>query len=318
MESDYDGAWKDLLHRRLREVLECFFPKVAEAIEWKHQPEYLEQELRELVVGDEAKANRVDLLVKVQMHDGCSQILYLHIEIQSFEEREFSKRVALCNYRLRAAIGEDVISLVILADLNPRWKPEEYRHERLGCEIVFRFPCCKLLEILPRIENDCSFPALAARAQIEALQTSAHPDKRLAARWKLTRKLYEVGWKKEEIYEAFRLLSWMMKLPDTEYLIYKKKVITYEKEKLMHTAPLLDFEIYAMKEGLKKGLKQGRQEGLKEGQQKMILELLELRFGDVPKGLAEAVRAIHKTRPLEDLFRTAATCASMEGFSEQL
>jgi len=270
------------------------------------------------VVGDEAKANRVDLLVKVQMRDGRSQILYLHIEIQSFEEREFSRRVALCNYRLRAAIGEEVISLVILADLNPRWKPEEYRHERLGCEIVFRFPCCKLLEILPRIENDCSFPALAARAQIEALQTSAHPDKRLAARWKLTRKLYEVGWKKEEIYEAFRLLSWMMKLPDTEYLIYKKKVITYEKEKLMHTAPLLDFEIYAMKEGLKKGLKQGRQEGLKEGQQKMILELLELRFGDVPKGLAEAVRAIHKTRPLEDLFRTAATCASMEGFSEQL
>jgi len=32
-----------------------------------------------------------------------------------------------------------------------------------------------------------------------------------------------------KLYEAFRLLSWMMMLPDTEYLIYKEKVATYEK-----------------------------------------------------------------------------------------
>jgi len=139
-------------------------------------------------------------------------------------------------------------------------------------------------------------------------------------------KLYEAGWKKEEIYEAFRLLSWMMMLPDTEYLIYKKKVVTYEKENSMNTAPLLDFEIYAMKEGLEKGLKKGmqkgRQQGLQQGRQeerqKMILELLELRFGNVSNGLAEAVRAIHKARRLEDLFRTAATCVSMEAFSAEL
>jgi len=123
-------------------------------------------------------------------------------------------------------------------------------------------------------------------------------------------KLYEVGWKKEEIYEAFRLLSWMMMLPNTEYLIYKKKVITYEKEKLMHTAPLLDFEIHAMKEG--------REEGRQEQSQKMILELLELRFGEVPKGLAEVVRTISKEKELTDLFKTAATCADMETFTAEL
>jgi len=113
-------------------------------------------------------------------------------------------------------------------------------------------------------------------------------------------------------------LSWMMMLPNTEYLIYKKKVITYEKENSMNTAPLLDFEIYAMKEGREEGRKEGLQQGRQEERQKMILELLELRFGDVPKGLAESVRAMYQTRRLEDLFRTAATCVSMEAFSAEL
>ena len=31
-------------------------------------------------------------------------------------------------------------------NLDPTWKPVEYRYERLGCETTFRFPCCKLLE----------------------------------------------------------------------------------------------------------------------------------------------------------------------------
>jgi len=86
----------------------------------------------------------------------------------------------------------------------------------------------------------------------------------------------------------------------------------------MNTAPLLDFEIYAMKEGLEKGLEKGLKKGLQQGRQDMILELLELRFGEIPKGLPEVVRTISKKKQLEDLFKTAATCADMETFSAKL
>ena len=32
VKSDYDGAWKDLLHRRLPEILSCYFPMISAAI----------------------------------------------------------------------------------------------------------------------------------------------------------------------------------------------------------------------------------------------------------------------------------------------
>jgi len=91
MPSDYDGAWKDLLHARFLEALTCYFPEVAEAIDPASEPEFLDQELRELKIDPQAVDNRVDLLVRVGMRDGRSGLLYLHLEVQSFrEEGSFS------------------------------------------------------------------------------------------------------------------------------------------------------------------------------------------------------------------------------------
>lgn len=91
MGSDYDGAWKDLLHRRLQDTVTCYFPGISGEIDWSHLPEFLDQELRELAIDDEAQDNRVDVLVKVRMLDGDSQRLYLHLEVQSFREEGFPK-----------------------------------------------------------------------------------------------------------------------------------------------------------------------------------------------------------------------------------
>jgi hypothetical protein len=66
--------------------------------------------------------------------------------------------------------GGDVVTLAVLADLQADWKPDTYRYSRLGCEVMFRFPVCKLLEILPSLEEDTSLPALAAKAQIAAIR----------------------------------------------------------------------------------------------------------------------------------------------------
>ena len=268
MPSDYDGAWKDLLHRRLREVLACYFPAVAGAIDWSVTPEFLEQELRALAVESSRVNNRTDLLVRVRLRDGDLQVLYLHIEVQSFREPGFAQRMARSFHGIRASCGEDVVTLVVLADLDPTWKPVEYRYERLGCETIFRFPCCKLLEILPQMEGDISFPALAARAQIEALRTSRHPDKRRIVRWRLTRSLYDSGYGRAEIQEAFRLLAWMMRLPEPELLTFRQELIDYEKAKGMPV--LTDIEEYVMKEARQ----EGRQEGLLVGKIQLLQEML--------------------------------------------
>jgi len=96
MASDYDGAWKDLLGNHLRESLECFFPAVATAIDWREDPAFLEQELRELAITPDASGNRVDLLVSVRLLTGASQLIYLHLEVQTFFEEGFAARVHGC------------------------------------------------------------------------------------------------------------------------------------------------------------------------------------------------------------------------------
>lgn len=55
-----------------------------------------------------------------------------------------------------------------------------------------------------------------------------------------------------------------------------------------------------------------------EGRQEDILEALELRFGAVPDGLAEAVRSVSDEAALRSLHRSAIQSVSLEVFSEAL
>lgn len=67
-------------------------------------------------------------------------------------------------------------------------------------------------------------------------------------------------------------------------------------------------------EGLQKGHQEGHQEGLQEG----ILEALEIRFGQIPGGLREAVTAVHELHRLRGLHKAAIQAATLEEFSRSL
>ncbi len=69
-----------------------------------------------------------------------------------------------------------------------------------------------------------------------------------------------------------------------------------------------------------------RQEGRQEGELKgrlqslcdSVIEALEIRFGHVPEGLCEEVRAIADEAKLHQLLRTAIQCADIETFAAEL
>ncbi len=66
------------------------------------------------------------------------------------------------------------------------------------------------------------------------------------------------------------------------------------------------------------GLQEGRHEGRHEGLQQAILEALEIRFGDVPKGLGEAVEGWQDEAKLRELHRAAIRCETLEAFAGAL
>ena len=167
----------------LPEFLELYFPRLHAAIDWTQPPEWKNQELDELKLEPTARTkNIIDLLVKVRLRNGCEQIIYLHLEVQSQPMADFARRTFHCFHGISRATGMDVVSAAILADLQAGWKPDTYEYRRLGCEIVFRFPVCKLLEKLPEWEGQQSLPVLAARAQIAALKHRGQPQELLKVR----------------------------------------------------------------------------------------------------------------------------------------
>jgi predicted transposase YdaD len=66
------------------------------------------------------------------------------------------------------------------------------------------------------------------------------------------------------------------------------------------------------------GLQKGRQEGLQKGLQDGILEALQIRFGQIPEGLAEAIRQVLEEAHLRTLHRAAIQADSIENFAKNL
>lgn len=66
------------------------------------------------------------------------------------------------------------------------------------------------------------------------------------------------------------------------------------------------------------GRQEGRQEGRREGLRSMILETLEIRFGNLPGGILESVSEISDDSRLHELFRAAVKAGSVEEFSLSL
>jgi len=75
-------------------------------------------------------------------------------------------------------------------------------------------------------------------------------------------------------------------------------------------------------EGLQQGLQRGRQEGLREGvivtRQKVVLDALEIRFGQVPDSIRESIEAIQDEARLRSLHQTAIQAESLEAFARAL
>jgi predicted transposase YdaD len=69
-------------------------------------------------------------------------------------------------------------------------------------------------------------------------------------------------------------------------------------------------------EGEEKGEEKGIKEGIKEGKRTAILNLLEIRFKRVPKGLKQKINKIDNVETLDRLFKEAATSDSLVEFEK--
>ncbi len=261
---DYDSPWKEVSGRFFPQLVEFFAPDLYAIIDWSADYEFLEQELREMLRDAETGPRRVDKVVKVRTLAGKPLYLVLHVEIQVSRESAFPRRMLVYFYRLYDLYPEQVVSLAILADEEPDWRPESYEYARHGTELEFGYRTVKIWEYNERwaeFEQDPNPFALVVMAHLKTKATRGNARERLAWKVKLVRQLYERGYEREEVLELFRFIDWLLVLPGEMTKSFRQRIEEFEQESFMKYRTSLE--------------RLERQEGLRE----VILAQVEEKFG---------------------------------------
>jgi hypothetical protein len=277
--TDYDSPWKEALERYFPDFLALLYPRVHAEIDWTKGHEFLDKELQKVVRDAELGRRFADKLVKVHTRDGSETWVLVHIEVQGEAQAGFAQRMYVYNYRLFDRYRTDIVSLAVLADDSASYRPNEYRRARWGCEVRFRYPAEKLLDWHGRWSELESSPnpfALIVMAHLKARESDG--EARKGWKLRLVRELYRRGYDRQQVLELFRVLDWMLQLPDALELEFKRELIAFEEQANMPYITSIE--------------RLGRQEGRREGEETILLRLIAHKFGtpseDVRQRLAAA------------------------------
>ncbi len=311
--ADYDSPWKEALDLYFEEFIGFFFPKAYRDIDWDKGYEFMDKEFQQIVRDAEVGKRLADQLVKVWRKDGKQTLVMVHIEVQSQYESDFAERMFVYNYRIFDRYRLPVATLVVLADDRPSWRPNNYQYEMWDSEMGLKFPVVKLLDYESQwsmLESSTNPFAVMVMAHLKTQATNGNPLSRL--QWKLTvaKSLYQRGYSRQDILELFRLINWMMTLPEELEQSFTVEITNYEEEKKMpYITPLERFAI-------ERGRQQGIAEGMIEKGRESVIEILETRFDSVPTSLVETINQIENEGVLKILFKRAIMIASLAEFEE--
>jgi predicted transposase YdaD len=126
--------------------------------------------------------------------------------------------------------------------------------------------------------------------------------------------LYEAGLDRQQILELYRLLDWLMRLPEGLEREYKEQLTEFERSRSMPY--ITSIERMGRDEGRRAGRQEGREEG-RQGQVDMALRLLRRRCGALSPAIESKVRVLSPQR-LTDLAEALLDFSGLEDLERWL
>ncbi len=306
---DFDSPWKDALQRFLRQFLEFFFPAIAADIDWSRGYESLDKEFQQIIRRAKLGKTLADKLFKVWLHDGTENWLLIHIEVQSAPDPTLPRRMFRYNVSANALYDGDVVSIAVLCDDDPAWRPRSYSYGRWGSRTGIEFLPAKLLDHVSDVqalETSTNPFAAVVLAHQQALATQNDSPARREMKLRLVKGLYERGWDADDVRELFRIVDWVMTLPEELQDAFREELFRYEEEKTMPYLSSIE------RRAIERGLEKGREEGLREGLCEGIALFLEGKFGPAGRKLLRKVRAIENLEALRALSQALKKATTLD------
>lgn len=304
--ADEDSPWKEALESYFPDFIELFFPGLYAEIDWSQGYEFLDSELQRIAYGAALGRLHVDKLVKVTLRSEGSAWVLVHVEVQGAPDAGFAKRIYVYNYRSFDHYDRAVISIAVLTDRDPNWRPTHYGYEVGGFRLDVTFPIVKLLDYESRreeLEASQNPFAVLALAQLEARATEGDAELRLAGKVGLVRRLREKGFDREQVVKLFRLIDWLLLLPPGLDSGFRDEIARIEEPGMAYVTSI---------ERLAK--EEGREEGIVLAGQEAVIDILEARFSELPVSLMEAIRRTEGVTRLRDMRLAALRASTVEEF----
>lgn len=287
--NEYDSPWKAIIERFFPDFMYFFFPKIFQEIYWEKGYEFLETELKKITRDAEIGKRIADKLVKISLNDGTEAWVYIHIEIQGYLDVHFESRMFIYNRRIREKYNKEVVSLAILCDDNPSYRPHEYTESRWGCDLKFSFPIVKLIDYgnnWDRLEQNDNVFAVVVMVHLKSIEVKQNDQKKLW-KMKLVRSLYKREWDRAIIIELLAFIDWVIALPKDMEKEFLYELQQFEQEQKMQYVTSYE-KIWiekGMEQGVQQGVQQGMQQGMQQGEAVLLLHLMKKKFGILSKDM---------------------------------
>lgn len=302
--TDFDGPWKEALEGFFGPFLATFFPEAHAGIDWSREPVFLDTELAEVAPQSAAGRGTVDKLVKVWTPNGAEAWVFVHVEVQSQRDADFARRMYAYNHRLEDKHGRMPVSLAVLGDAGPGWRPSAYEAGRWGCGVRFTFPTAKLLDYRGRedeLERSTNPFAAVVLAHLKAIETDADPAARGAWKFRLIKGLYDRGMERAVVRRLFRLIDGMLTLPPVEARQFRADWERFDKEREM------PFITQTEQLWMDDGIILGRREAFR----KAIRPMLRMKFGQPGLDIMPRVEKVTDPAALESLLNAIETAPDL-------
>ena len=291
--AEYDSPWKNMLEDFFPQFLAFFFPSAAKEIDWPRGFEFRETELQKVSRDAAVGKLLVDKLIRVNRKARSDGRVHLHIEIQGNRQGSFPRRVFHYYTRLAHLLGGQVVSLVVLADMQPRWRPNRYETALWGQHLRWTFPMVKITDYLDeweQLESDPNPFATVVRAHLKAKQTGRDIEDRYAWKLRLIKQLYNRQKPKAEFVALFNFIDWVLDLPENLEKRIEREILEIEEE--MNVDYVSTIERRAEARGIALGEAKGEARGIALGEAKG--EARGIALGEA-KGEKKALRATLET-----------------------
>lgn len=298
-----DQAWKEIIEKLFPDFLAFFFPQIYSDIDFSRGVEFLDKELQKILKGSELGKKIVDKLVKVYLNDGSEKWLLIHIEVQGYQEENFSERIYIYNYRIFDRYRKEVISLALLTDTNKNYRPIAFEVSRWGFKLSFQFPIIKLLDYQEKwkeLEQNPNPFSIVVMSFLKTIETKGNEQQRYSWKKHFLLELYERGLTRDIIFILYQFIDLIMNLSDELEQELIEEIETIEEAKKMSiitSAERIGIE-KGKKEGMEKGLEKGMMKGKIEGLHESIYDIFEVKFG---KNIYELFAQVKQIQDIEIL-----------------